>query len=1249
MAHLTIRQKMAGLLRDPLETKPRENDQPQLGRPSEISQEDRLNELVERFLKPSPIFKKDWLDIFQQPPSIEPAPLYSDLYDTPASATRSSIKLVRSGIEGTISGYEEYTTPSSSTVLNAKSSSSFTRQPAGKSTFVLGRSGFMPFAPGGMDAAPAGIDSYNSGFFRKDENGLFNLAPGLTRGLAIATQTKADDIEVASSLLTTEEEDIEAEGVELSAAAKPVEPVNEIATSGQTADAEGIDDLLPTETINPLFSAQFNKGADLRNRRDWAHVVDVNTEITNFNELVPKMAREWPFELDTFQKEAVYHLEQGDSVFVAAHTSAGKTVVAEYAIAMAERNMTKAIYTSPIKALSNQKFRDFRHVFEDVGILTGDVQINPEASCLIMTTEILRSMLYRGADIIRDVEFVIFDEVHYVNDLERGVVWEEVIIMLPDHVKLILLSATVPNTYEFASWVGRTKKKDIYVISTPKRPVPLEHFLWAKNKTFKIVDEKKKFLMKGWSDAVKALNPEKPDQSAVQKSGRGGAAAGRGGQLQRGGRGGNQRGGALIRGGPSNRGGRGGSGNRGNFRNNNMFDRNIWLHLVQYLKKQNLQPVVIFVFSKKRCEEYADSLSSLDFCTASEKSQIHVFIKSAISRLKKDDQTLPQILRMTELLSRGVAVHHGGLLPIVKELVEILFAKMLVKVLFATETFAMGLNLPTKTVVFSGIRKHDGRSFRNLLAGEYTQMAGRAGRRGLDTTGTVIITFAGDQPPDVASLEQMMLGSPTKLQSQFRLTYNMILNLLRVEALKVEEMIKRSFSENATQSMIPEHEMTVKEFEANLKNFKREPCDICENDLDSCHDALIECQSLMEEMIVNAADTSVGRRLLSENRLAIIQMKNSARTICLLVGINTQTKEFRGYCLKATNSKQDLKQANDIIPFVPEVQSLLGSIRPRGVLTEVAVPFSAVEYISNTKVNLGEDNELFRGTHRTVKALTAALMKIDYTTWSEVDWSKIRSFKFIEALEKRMKVRETLKSPTCVKCKSFLRHFTSVHEEYLLKKNITELKEVLSDQNLELLPDYEQRIEVLKELGFIDANQNVELKGRVACEINNSYELILTEIILDNLLGDFEPEEIAALLSAFVFREKTNAEPGMVTAKLKEGQERIHEIAQKINTLQESHQILLLSSDDANFDSEPNFGLMEVVYEWAKGMPFNNITNLTDVLEGTIVRVITQLDEVCRQVKSAARIIGDFKLHTKMEKCQEKIKRDIIFCTSLYL
>lgn len=784
---------------------------------------------------------------------------------------------------------------------DAKNSTSLLRRPGGRAEFVRGAAGFFPFAPGGLEGVEAlaqmeadtqaAEQSRNggkqSGLDRiinfGSEGGLLTTAPGFSRGLAFTeakSKEAAEGDQEVEHALQEEESELHVERSEKTPEDVPVKAEGESESGDEEED--DIDELLPVEfpalePRNPLLAgAQKDKG------REWAHVVDVNKDIANFHELVPDMAREWPFELDTFQKEAVYHLEGGDSVFVAAHTSAGKTVVAEYAIALAAKHMTKAIYTSPIKALSNQKYRDFRTTFDDVGILTGDVQINPEASCLIMTTEILRSMLYRGADLIRDVEFVIFDEVHYVNDLERGVVWEEVIIMLPEHVTLILLSATVPNTHEFASWVGRTKKKDIYVISTPKRPVPLEHYLWGGKDKFKIVDSGKRFIEGGWkkaNDALSGKDKQKAKEAeaqtqAPQRGGNQGQGRGRGQPGGRGApRGSSQRGGAPQRGRgqPANR----GTGNiartgRGGGRTTAAQDKTVWVNLVAHLRKEDLLPGCIFVFSKKRCEENADSLSNQDFCNATEKSLIHMFIEKSLTRLKPEDRALPQILRLRELLSRGVAVHHGGLLPIMKEIVEILFAKSLVKVLFATETFAMGLNLPTRTVIFSGFRKHDGKNFRDLLPGEYTQMAGRAGRRGLDNVGYVLIVNTGrDEAPPAGALKKMILGDPTKLRSQFRLTYNMILNLLRVEALKIEEMIKRSFSENATQALLPEHEKQVQLSEASLAKIKREPCSICDLDVATCHDAAMEYQKLTAELHLKLLSTPVGRRLFSVKRLVV--------------------------------------------------------------------------------------------------------------------------------------------------------------------------------------------------------------------------------------------------------------------------------------------------------------------------------------------------------------------------------------------
>ena len=849
-------------------------------------------ELEETFLKPPTSFSTEWLNKLQQRWDVPTD--YTDLFQMAPTQTRTITRFTREGLEGKVTGYKDVTVPASS--ATAKNSTSMLRKPANRADFVRGAAGFFPFAPGGLDGVQAiadledkalqrGQNSESNKFSNLDrvinlsKGGLLEVPPGFSRGLDFSkSRTKVEEATAKQV-----EETLEAESDDLQNVSndKDVEETLDNVDSEEESAAEeaedDIDSLLPIEF--PAFEPRgpLAVSAARRGGKEWAHVVDVKREITNFTELVPEMARAWPFELDTFQKEAVYHLENGDSVFVAAHTSAGKTVVAEYAIALAAKHMTKAVYTSPIKALSNQKFRDFKQEFEDVGILTGDVQINAEASCLIMTTEILRSMLYRGADLLRDVEFVIFDEVHYVNDLERGVVWEEVIIMIPEHVTLILLSATVPNTYEFASWVGRTKKKDIYVISTPKRPVPLEHYLWADKAMHMIVDADKKFLDKGWKEANTAmsgrdknLTARLTDNAANQRGG----ANGRGGRGQ-GQRGGPQRGGSQQRGRGQPQ--RGGGGNiartgRGGGRTTAAQDRNVWVHLVQHLKKKELLPACIFVFSKKRCEENADALSSLDFCTATEKSAIHMVVERSIARLKLEDRILPQIRRLRELLARGIAVHHGGLLPIVKEMVEILFAKTLVKVLFATETFAMGLNLPTRTVVFSGFRKHDGRSFRDLLPGEYTQMAGRAGRRGLDLVGSVIIVSSGtEEAPPAATLRQMILGNPTKLRSQFRLTYNMILNLLRVEALKIEEMIKRSFSENATQALLPEHEKQVRLSESDLLKIKREPCDICDIDLEMCHAAAMAYRSATIELHLAVVASPVGRRMFSPRRLVVFR------------------------------------------------------------------------------------------------------------------------------------------------------------------------------------------------------------------------------------------------------------------------------------------------------------------------------------------------------------------------------------------
>lgn len=1032
--------------------------------------EELKRRLEDELLMPPSQFSIEWLDRLQQRWEFETD--YTSLFRIAPPQTRTVTRFLRHGLEGRVTGYKNVTVPLSG--ATAKNSTSLLRKPANRADFVRGAAGFFPFAPGGLkgiEATAALEDQIYAGTAAVDdaaggnkldkviqlggEGGLLQTAPGMARGIDFSIKKADKDVDAAEAIKQELEEDPE-EARDASEDDEDSSSPNGASGDSPEDGEEGgddIDDLLPVEfpSLEPhgILAASSAKRAG----REWAHMVDIKHDMPNFRELVPDMAREWPFELDTFQKEAVYHLENGDSVFVAAHTSAGKTVVAEYAIALAAKHMTKAIYTSPIKALSNQKFRDFRLEFDEVGILTGDVQINPEASCLIMTTEILRSMLYRGADLIRDVEFVIFDEVHYVNDYERGVVWEEVIIMLPEHISLILLSATVPNTHEFASWVGRTKQRDIYVISTPKRPVPLEHYLWAGKDIHKIVDADKKFLDNGWKDAHQASqSKDKAPAAGNALAIRGGSQGGSQGGNQRGGRGGGNQ-----RGGPQQRGGRGGGGGGGQQRGRGgpprashnpghmgragnpggrssaAQDKNLWVHLVQFLKKETLLPACIFVFSKKRCEENADALSNQDFSTATEKSAIHMVIEKSITRLKPEDRVLPQIIRLRELLSRGIAVHHGGLLPIVKELVEILFAKTLVKVLFATETFAMGLNLPTRTVVFSGYRKHDGHSFRNLLPGEYTQMAGRAGRRGLDKVGSVIIVPpGGDDAPPVAELRNMILGEPSKLRSQFRLTYNMILNLLRVEALKIEEMIKRSFSEHATQQLLPEHEKDVKLAQADLAKVKREPCGICDDVVDECHQAAQDYKKLTTELYKNLLRIAFGRRMFTPQRLIVFNWEG-IRTAGILLAEGMSPKgSFDDPILHVCAIKplRERRDATDQLPFIPAFRRHLSRLpqgKKRLTTKNMFVPLSDVECLTRWVLK-GVVPEIFQGGSGAEEARDRFQDICTYwdDRWDEMEMGKVKSLPLQEMMEKKVQLARTMANSAAVKCPSFLKHVSLI-------------------------------------------------------------------------------------------------------------------------------------------------------------------------------------------------------------------------------
>ncbi|CAH8606420.1 unnamed protein product [Schistosoma mattheei] len=530
---------------------------------------------------------------------------------------------------------------------------------------------------------------------------------------------------------------------------------------------------------------------------------DTTCELPPLTELVDNPAFNWEFELDTFQKQAILCLERNQTVFVAAHTSAGKTVVAEYACALCRRRGTRVIYTSPIKALSNQKFYDFRQTFGDsVGLITGDIKLAPESTILIMTTEILHNMLCNDADVIRDLEIVIMDEVHYVNDVERGHIWEQIMIMLPKHVLLVMLSATVPNKLDFADWLGRVRGTEVHVVATNKRPVPLEHFLFtgmdgqrSKDHLHLIVDQAGQFNLPGYKQANRLLSGEKDvdkkkptENPANPSNAKNVPRKNTGGKVNTPGH---------FRALPPTNG----------ISVHDHRTKNLWLGVIHLLQERDLMPTIAFAFSRSSLETLAGHLSSVDLLNSSEKQQVKNFLHCSVTkRLKRCDRQLASVQFISKLAVRGLAVHHAGMLPILKETVEMLFRRGLIRILFATETFAMGVNMPARCVIFTTLEKFDGQKRRPLNSSEYTQMAGRAGRRGLDASGSVIILLGGigksltpgsSGLPSEHTLCDIILGRQTQLVSKFKITYSMILHLHRTNWLTPQDVMRRSFMEAA--------------------------------------------------------------------------------------------------------------------------------------------------------------------------------------------------------------------------------------------------------------------------------------------------------------------------------------------------------------------------------------------------------------------------------------------------------------------
>ncbi|KAJ4306759.1 ATP-dependent RNA helicase mtr4 [Collariella sp. IMI 366227] len=1055
-----------------------------------------------------------------------------------------------------------------------------------------------------------------------------------------APKRKADaDVEMTDGATTSEPPQIKDE--EITAANGPTNGTSDATIHGETKRQKMEDEAEPiiTDTFQTAESREVTAAQGFAPSTEEGSLVlshniqhqvalppDLDYEYIPLSEHKPPAdpARVYPFRLDPFQALSVASIEREESVLVSAHTSAGKTVVAEYAIAQCLKRNQRVIYTSPIKALSNQKYRDFQADFGDVGLMTGDVTINPTASCLVMTTEILRSMLYRGSEIMREVAWVVFDEIHYMRDKTRGVVWEETIILLPDKVRYVFLSATIPNAFQFAEWIAKIHRQACHVVYTDFRPTPLQNYFFPAggNGIYLIVDEKSNFKEQNFNQVMSQIESGKgsdpADWSAKQK-----------------GRGKNKR---------TNKGG------------DAPDEKSDIAKVIKMIIKKNFQPVIVFNFSKRECEQMALKTSIMKFNAPDEEQMVDKVFENALNQLSDEDKNLPQISNILPLLRKGIGVHHSGLLPILKETIEILFQEGLIKVLFATETFSIGLNMPARTVVFTQVTKWDGVQRRPLTSSEYIQMAGRAGRRGLDDRGIVIMMIDDKLEPDTA--RSVVIGHQDRLNSAFHLGYNMILNLLRIEAISPEFMLERCFFQFQNASSVPQLERDL----ANLQQERDSMIIPDESTVKDYHTIRQQLDGYQKDMMAVIQHPTYCVKYMKPGRVVHIATPSGADYGWGIVLNFTPRKApkkgeadfppqeayFIDVLLKISNASAQVDKDFKGDSAVPEGIFPLKA-GERGRWEVVPCLLTCLKALGSPRLHVPKNAASEEQRENTGKMLEEAQRRLPdgfplvdpLENMGIKDESFKKLMRKIEVLESRLIANPLHNSPLLDQLWQQLETKLALGEKIKEKK-----RAIVKAHSVAQLDELKSRKRVLRRLGFINEAEVVQMKARVACEISSTegHELLLAELLFNRFFNELSPELCASVLSVFIFDEKVE------TAALKE------ELAKPFREIQAQARIVAKVSAESKMEVNEDeyvqslkWQLMETVLAWANGKPFADICKMTNAYEGSLIRLFRRLEELLRQMAEGAKVMGSDELKDKFELSLSKIKRDIVSFNSLYL
>lgn len=843
------------------------------------------------------------------------------------------------------------------------------------------------------------------------------------------------------------------------------------------------------------------------------------------------------FSLDPFQRTACEALERGGSVLVCAPTGAGKTVVGEFAVHLALAQRRKCFYTTPIKALSNQKYADLaaRHGAGTVGLLTGDTSINGGAAVVVMTTEVLRNMLYAGSSTLDGLAYVVMDEVHYLADRFRGAVWEEVILNLPDSVRLVSLSATVSNAEEFGEWLVAVRG-DTTVVVEEHRPVPLWQHMMVGSRMFDL------FARDGGGHV--AVDPQLLRR--VQ-------------ELDR-----PRRGGPRVR--PPSR-----------------------VDVVTRLDRSGLLPAIIFIFSRAGCEAAVSQCvrGGLQLTTAEEAAEIRRIVDTYTADVPAGDLGVLGFWEWRQALERGIAAHHAGMLPAFKETVELLFVRGLIKVVFATETLALGINMPARTVVLERLVKFNGESHLDLTPGEYTQLTGRAGRRGIDTEGHAVVLWQpGVDPVHVAGLASTRTYP---LHSSFRPGYNMAVNLVdRVGVAAGRELLERSFAQ----------------FQAD-----RSVVGLARR-IDRNREALAGYREAMACHLGDFAEYAKLRREISERERALARDSAAARRA------------------EVAASLEQL-QRGDVIAVPTGRRSGLAVVLDGGgsgheqrplVLTEDrwAGRLSMTDFPGPVQV-LGRMQLPKRVEYRSARIrrdLASALRETGIAVPPQTQRSPSRRSTAADDAELAA-LRRALRNHPCHGCDDRDAHARWAQRYEQLLRETDTLRQQVSATTHSLARTFDRIRALLAERGYLEGERLTE-HGRMLARLWSESDLLIAECLRHGLWEDLEAAELAAVLSALVYESRGEGTRSRVPAgRVAEALAETVRLWAELDADERRHRL--------ERTREPDLGFVWAVYRWARGESLSAVLaaaqdNGVELSAGDFVRWCRQVVDVLDQVRG---VVGE--------------------------